>query len=49
MLPLIVLPLKTKENLWDFIFIPKCGLLLWLVRAQHDPITKANAKESLGN
>ena len=27
---------KAKENLWDYIFIRKCGLLLWLVRAQHD-------------
>ena len=28
-------------------FIRKCGLLLWLVRAQHDH-TKANTKENLG-
>ena len=32
---------KTKENLWVFIFICKCGQLLWLVRAQH-------VKETLG-
>ena len=25
-----------EENLWDFNLFRKCGLLLWLVRAQHD-------------
>ena len=27
---------KAKENLWDFIFIRKCGLLLYPSFAQHD-------------
>ena len=27
---------KAKENLWDLNVFRKCGLLLWLVRAQHD-------------
>ena len=27
---------KAKENLWDLILFHKCGLLLWLVLAQHD-------------
>ena len=27
---------KAKENVWDFVLIRKCGLLLWLVPAQHD-------------
>ena len=26
---------KAKEDLWDFAFLRQCGLLLWLVRAQH--------------
>ena len=27
---------KAKEHLWNFTLFCKCGLLLWLVRAQHD-------------
>ena len=27
---------KAKENRWDFDLFRKRGLLLWLVRAQHD-------------
>ena len=27
---------KASENLWDLIIFRKCGLLLWLVLAQHD-------------
>ena len=33
---------KAKDNLWDFDLFRKCGLLLWLVRAQHDHYKSEN-------
>ena len=39
---------SAKENLRDLALFCECGVLLWLVRAQHRIITKANAKEHLG-
>ena len=38
---------KAKENLSGFNFFRKCGLLLWLVRAQHDHYKIANPKQNL--
>ena len=39
---------KAKKNLWDFIFIRRCGLLLWLVRAQHDHYESEYKRKSRG-
>ena len=37
-----------KENLRDFNLFRKCGLLLWLVRAQHDHYESECARKSGG-
>ena len=39
---------KAKENLWDFIYIRKSGLLLWLVRAQHENYESKCKRKSRG-
>ena len=38
-----------KESLWEFNLLRKCGLLLWLVRAQHDHYESKCEKKLGGN
>ena len=40
--------MKAKENRWDLNLFRKCGLLLWLVRAQHAHYESKCARKSGG-